>query len=348
MIDARASGTASNIHGHDGVLNLLYTAAQADRLAHAYVLVGPPHVGKMTLAVHLAQLVNCEAPTPGPCLTCNQCKRIASGHHADVQITGLPTTEEGALGTQIRIEQVRELRKQASLRPYEGRTRVFIIQDSELLTNEAANSLLKYLEEPPPNVLLALLASDEDALLPTVLSRCQLLALRPMPFASLQDVLTDSYGAPEEQAALISRLSGGCPGWAISAVQDESVLDARLTTLDEQINLAEADLATRFRFAASLGSAFYRDRPRVRGILALCQSWWMDLALCAAGAPDQIVNIHRIEQVEAQSQLVGVSAAHGFIKHVARARDLLDRNVTPRLALEWLMLKMPSAGMRAA
>ena len=181
VIDARASGTASNIHGHDGVLNLLYTAAQADRLAHAYVLVGPPHVGKMTLAVHLAQLVNCEAPTPGPCLTCNQCKRIAAGNHADVQITGLPTTEEGALGTQIRIEQVRELRKQASLRPYEGRTRVFIIQDSELLTNEAANSLLKYLEEPPPNVLLALLASDEDALLPTVSLDASVLSLGPCP-----------------------------------------------------------------------------------------------------------------------------------------------------------------------
>ena len=149
MIDAKASGTASHIHGHNGVLTLLYTAAQADRLAHAYVLVGPPHVGKMTVAVHLAQLVNCEDPTPGPCGACRQCTRVAAGHHSDVQVTSLPTTEEGALGTQIRIEQVRELRRQASLRPYEGRTRVFIIQDAELLTNEAANSLLKYLEEPP-------------------------------------------------------------------------------------------------------------------------------------------------------------------------------------------------------
>ena len=348
MIDAKASGTASHIHGHNGVLTLLYTAAQAERLAHAYVLVGPSHVGKMTVAVHLAQLVNCDDPTPGPCGACRQCMRVAAGHHSDIQVTSLPTTEEGAQGTQIRIEQVRELRRQASLRPYEGRTRVFIIQDAELLTNEAANSLLKYLEEPPPNVLLLLLAADEDALLPTVLSRCQRLELRPMPFSSLQDVLTANYGIGEEQAALISRLSGGCPGWAISAVQDESVLEAQLSALDEQVNLAEADLGARFRFANSLGSAFYRDRPRVRDVLALCQLWWMDLALCAAGAPDHIVNIHRIEQVEAQSQLVGVSAAHGFIKDVARARNMLERNVIPRLALEWLMLKMPAGARPAA
>ena len=105
VIDAKASGTASHIHGHNGVLTLLYTAAQADRLAHAYVLVGPSHVGKMTVAVHLAQLVNCQDPTPGPCGACRQCTRVAAGHHSDIQVTSLPTTEEGALGTQIRIEQ---------------------------------------------------------------------------------------------------------------------------------------------------------------------------------------------------------------------------------------------------
>ncbi len=344
VIDAKAL----HIHGHDGILNLLHTASRGGGLAHAYVLVGPPHVGKMTVALHLAQLVNCEDPDPGPCLTCRQCTRIASGHHADVQVTGLPSTEDGGLGTQIRIEQMREIRKQASLRPYEGRTRVFILEDAALLTTEAANSLLKYLEEPPPNVLLVLLTPDEDALLPTVLSRCQRLELRPMPRAALGQVLTADYGVDEEQATLIARLSGGCPGWAISAARDESVLEARISAIDEQISLVEADLGARFRFAGSLGGVFYRDRPRVRDILALCQSWWMDLVLYAAGAPERTVNAHRSAQIEAQSRDIGVADAHAFLKDISRARDMLERNVTPRLALEWLALRMPVVEQRAA
>ena len=339
---------APRIYGQDGVLNLLHTASGAGRLAHAYLLVGPAHVGKMTVALHLAQLVNCEDPGPGPCNACLQCTRIASGHHADVQVTGLPINEDGSLGTQIRIEQVRELRKQASLRPYEGQTRVFILQDAELLTNEAANSLLKYLEEPPPNVLLVLLTADEDALLSTVLSRCQRIELRPMPLAALEQVLTADYEVDSERAELISRLSGGCPGWAISAAQDAAILDARLEALNEQASLAEADLPTRFRFANTLGSAFYRDRPRVRGVLDLCQSWWMDLLLCAAGVPEQAVNVHMAEKLDAQARDLTIQQAHAFLSDLSRERDMLERNVIPRLALEWLMLRMPRLGTQAA
>ena len=344
MIDAEAP----RIYGQDGVLKLLQTASAANRLAHAYLLVGPAHVGKMTVALHLAQLVNCEESGPGPCLTCSQCSRIAGGHHADVQVIGLPVNEDGSLGTQIRIEQVRELRKQASLRPYEGHTRVFILQDAELLTTEAANSLLKYLEEPPPNVLLVLLTADEDALLPTVLSRCQRIELRPMPLPDLEQVLTSEYQVDGERAALMSRLSGGCPGWAITAAQDPTILEARLEALSDQVSLAEADLSKRFRFANSLGSAFYRDRPRVRGVLDLTRSWWMDLLLYAAGVPDQAVNSHLGDNLRDQSQELTIQQAHAFLNDLSRARDMLDRNVIPRLALEWLMLKMPVLGRQSA
>ena len=344
MIDAEAP----RIYGHEGVINLLHTAAGADRLAHAYLLVGPSHVGKTTVALHIAQMVNCENPGPGPCESCSQCARIVSGRHADVQVISLPVNDDGGLGTQIRIEQVRELRKQASLRPYEGRTRVFILQDAELLTTEAANSLLKYLEEPPPDVLLILLAVNEYAILPTVLSRCQRIELSAMPFTMLEQVLAADQHVDSERAALISRLSGGCPGWAISAARDQDILDARLEALNEQASLAEADLPARFRFANSLGNAFYRDRPRVRGVLDICRAWWMDLLLCLAGVPDQAVNVHLAGKLDAQAQDLTVRQAHTFLNNLSRARDMLERNVTPRLVLEWLMLKMPMLGRQVA
>ena len=169
-----------------------------------------------------------------------------------------------------------------------------------------------------------------------------------MPLPVLEEVLITDYRVDGERAALMSRLSGGCPGWAISAAQDPTLLNARLEALDEQLSLAEADLPTRFRFANSLGSAFYRDRPRVRGVLDLCQSWWMDLLLYAAGVPDQAVNVHLAEKLQAQSRDLTVHQAHTFLNDLSRARDMLERNVIPRLALEWLMLKMPVLGREAA
>jgi len=156
--------------GQDKALALLDRSLKENNVAHAYLFVGPRHIGKKTLALNLAQALNCDADKP-PCGQCHSCRRILEQKHADVTCIGLDSK------TEIGIDDIRKLQRLANLPPYEGKRKVFIIDDAEYLSTEAANSLLKILEEPPPKVVWVLLTAEEPRLLPTIVSRCQRLEL---------------------------------------------------------------------------------------------------------------------------------------------------------------------------
>ena len=136
-----------NIVGQRRALSLLQGSLSRGRVAHAYLFSGPPHVGKMTLANDLARALNCNANDP-PCGECSICQRITSGKHADVQEIGLGKNPDGKVQTEIGIEEIRQLQHSTNLPPFEGKCRVYIINGAEWLSTEAANCLLKTLEEP--------------------------------------------------------------------------------------------------------------------------------------------------------------------------------------------------------
>ncbi|MYA62998.1 MAG: AAA family ATPase [Dehalococcoidia bacterium] len=174
--------------GHEKAIRTLSRSLEAGRIAHSYLITGPAKIGKTTLALDIARAVNCSSGGT-PCATCRQCQRITSALHPDVRIIGLEAARSGRLRTQISIEQVREIQRDASLLPYEGRNRVFIFESAEKLSGEAANSLLKTLEEPPDNVIIILVASDLNAVLPTLISRCRSIALRTTPLSAVSEFL---------------------------------------------------------------------------------------------------------------------------------------------------------------
>ncbi len=170
--------------GQEKALTLLKRSLAEDNLAHAYLLVGPSHIGKMTLAINLAQALNCFKDEP-PCGQCSSCVRISRGCHADVQVLSLKskTNEKGKSNVEIGIDDIRDVQHVANLPPFEGGHKVFIIDGAENMSAEASNCLLKILEEPPTKVVFLLLTSEEDKLLPTIVSRCQRIGLKPMPAA---------------------------------------------------------------------------------------------------------------------------------------------------------------------
>ncbi len=202
--------------GQAKAVNLLQRSLENGRLAHAYLFVGPRHVGKMTLALNLAQALNCQEEER-PCGSCRSCSRIALGHHPDVQVLGRNHSAD-APKKEIGIDQMREIQHAASLRPYEGSYRVFIIDGAEHLSEEAANSLLKTLEEPAADVVFLLLTTDEGLLPSTIVSRCQKIELPPIPTKTIEQALIEHWGATEERARGLARMCHGGLGWAISAL----------------------------------------------------------------------------------------------------------------------------------
>ncbi|MDI3281105.1 MAG: DNA polymerase III subunit delta' [Bacillota bacterium] len=195
--------------GQERIKNLLRNAVAQGRVAQTYLFAGPPGVGKRALALALAQALNCLSPQgEDSCGTCPSCRRVEGGNHPDVLLV-----EPG--GGALKIDQMRWLQQEAALRPYAGRRRVFILEGAETLTDQAANSLLKLLEEPPPSAVLILLAVAPERLLPTVRSRCLTVYFYPWPKDRLILELR-RQGVPAAEAAALAEIAGGSPGQALA------------------------------------------------------------------------------------------------------------------------------------
>ncbi|MCH8825633.1 MAG: DNA polymerase III subunit delta' [Chloroflexi bacterium] len=311
-------------------------------MSHAYLFSGPHQVGKMTLAMDVARLLNCEAAEP-PCGDCRPCRRIADQLHADVRVIRVQGTgREGRGRTAISIDQIRDVQKEASLKPYEGRYRVFIIDGAEQLTEEAANALLKILEEPPEGVVFLLLTSDTGSILPTIISRCQRIELRPLALELIARELVKRFGTDAGRADEVARISGGMPGWAIAASEDSDVLDRRASQLDTVEVTLRQGLEGRFAYAERLGTAFTRNRSGVLAELDLMVQWWRDVLVLSQGKTELATNISRIDTLKTAADGLSTDSAANAIKAVQETMDHLERNANPRLALDNLMLALPT------
>ncbi|MFA5308839.1 MAG: AAA family ATPase [Dehalococcoidales bacterium] len=327
--------------GQERAVSLLRLSLASGALAHGYLFIGPPHIGKMTLAISLAQALNCEA-IDKPCLTCSSCKKIAAGNHSDVQVIGITQNgEEGDESKVIKIKQIENLQHDASLPPFEGKHKVFIIDGAELMSADAANRFLKTLEEPEKNVTFILLTSNDKLLLPTIISRCQRLELPPLSIAGETAALVDRCKMTPEKARLLSGLSHGCPGWAIAAAGDDGILERRREELDRLVQVIGAASEDRFAYVARLAAGFTQNRGAVYDILDRWLDYWRDLMLAKLGCADMITNIDRQEEIIRTAGHYRLAGIRNFISSLESAAAQLRRNVNPRLALEVLMLDIP-------
>jgi len=320
--------------GQDKILSLLDYSLKTNAIAHAYLLVGPRHVGKGTLAFNLAQALNCDGPEL-PCGQCRSCQRILEGKHADVTPIGLDSR------TEIGIDDIRGLQRLANLPPYEGKCKVFIIDDAEYLSTEAANSLLKILEEPPPRVVWLLLAAEEEHLLPTIISRCQRLELKPVPSERIQEVLVDSYNVDADKARLLTQLCHGRLGWALSALTDDGILEQRSQRIARLVSLLPASLGQRFAYAQELASQFSQNRRAGAEIIETWLDWWRDLMLVKGDCQEAVINVDYEKALEEQARGLSLSEIEGFLANLGLLQEEISKNVNPRLAWEWLMLNLP-------
>jgi DNA polymerase-3 subunit delta' len=326
--------------GQERAVSLLKHGLESVELVHAYLFVGPQHVGKMTLALDLARALNCEE-ADRPCLKCTSCMKISAGSHADVQVIGLIQNEENDEAKLIHTEQIKNVLHSASLPPFEGKHKVFIIDGAELLSMEAANRFLKTLEEPEANVTFILLTTNDRLLPATVVSRCQRIELQPLPAAKEAEALIEKWGVKPERARLLAGLSHGCTGWAIAAAGDEKILQQRREELNRAVAIIKADYEERFAYAAQLAARFTQNRGAVYDVLDLWRDYWRDMMLVRLGRDDTMTNIDRKNEIIEIAGRYGLASIRGFIKSIESAAAQLKQNVNARLALEVLMLDIP-------
>lgn len=329
------------IIGHQWAIDLLSGAMLSGRLAHAYLFTGPAHIGKTTLARTFAQALNCETGDPTtPCLACRSCQLIGIDRHPDVRLVQPALSSSGRTET-LRIEQVRTLQKELALAPYEGRYRVAILTRFQKASAGAANALLKTLEEPPERVVLILTADLADSLLPTIVSRCQSLILRPLPLEQVESALILQWQAPESQAQQLAHLSDGRLGLAVKMLSEPPILQERQEQLDLLESLLREDRTGRFRIAENLSRK--KKGVVIQEVLELWLGWWRDVMLIAAGKnkPIPLTNIDRADQIKLAAERYGLETASTAIRAIQQTLWQLDRNANTQLAIEILMLNLP-------
>ncbi len=326
------------IIGHDHAIDLLRRALAAQRVRHAYLFTGPEHVGKSLLAQRFAQTLLCTGgPDPriaplNPCGTCLACRKVMHGNHPDVHFISRAPDKQFIL-----IEQVRSLQNDSARRTLEGRRNIFIIQDMHEMNTQAANCLLKTLEEPEPDVVLLLTVPDPGLLLPTILSRVQQVSMHLLTSAQIREALEQRWRMKPGEANVIAVLAAGRMGWAVQAAEDENLLAERKEQLDTLTQLLPANRVERFAAAQRLSG----DAGKLSAILELWLLLWRDIVLAAHNSLDLVVNVDMRSTIAKQAAQVGPTEGERMVRAILRTMEALEQNVNARVALEVLMLDLP-------
>lgn len=318
-----------HVVGHEWAIDLLKRQQNNGRVPQSLLITGPPNIGKSCVARFFAQYLDCQAEAP-PCGHCLSCRKVISGNHPDIRIFDDD-------GEPLKIDQIRALQRELSLSPLEGRYRVALLCNFERATTSAANALLKTLEEPTSSVVMILTASNPGDLLPTIVSRCQILTLRPLPDAEVHAALKNRWQATPEHAELLAQLAAGRLGWAVRALADEAFVERRTQRFDDLLDLLRMHRAERLTYAQELS----RDVVALKETLILWLTIWRDLLLLQSNSKTKIVNLDWLDALQNIAEHSSVFRIKEIIIRLQTALINLERNVNPRLNLEVVLLKLP-------
>ena len=324
-----------NITGHAWAVDMLKKHIVRGTTRHAYLFAGPPGLGRRTLALRFAQALNCPTPIePGiPCGKCRDCQQIQAMQHAD--LTVVQADSEGGI---LKVDQIREVRKMLILKPYMSKYRVALFLRFGEANDNAANALLKTLEEAPSYAVLILTADNPEQLLPTIVSRCEVLRLRPLQVEEVQREL-ETRRLETGRAKLIAHISGGRMGYAIRLIENDSLLETREERLNDLLTLVSASRVEKFKYADQLS----KDKDGMRQTITFWLSYWRDVLLRAAQAETPLINVDRNVEIEDMADRLDLSSARRAVRRLESSLVQMDRNVNPRLLAEVLLLDLPNA-----
>jgi DNA polymerase III subunit delta' len=321
----------SSLIGNERIKRLLQRAVAEGRIAQGLIFAGPRGVGKRQFALALAQAVNCLQPVSGDaCAVCVNCKKFAAREFTDVK-----TIEPD--GQFIKIGQMREMSEEAYFRPFEGRRRVYIIDEAERFNEAAANSILKLLEEPPDTSLLILLTAKPYALLETIRSRCQMMNFAPLATDELEAYLKANYKRPAAETALLARLARGSIGRALEIDLGE-YKEKRGTMME----LIEALAVTRdsirlMSLAEHLGRKL--DKAEFEKHIDLLMILFEDLFYLKLGkSADSLTNADILQRLEQIAEVTPIEKIMDWVEKLEGVLQNLARNINRHIAMEALLI----------
>lgn len=326
----------TQIQGHERTRSILVRAVESERIHHAYLFTGPDGVGKRTTALSLAASLNCEKRSPGTfaqaCGTCLSCRKMWPLQHPDLHLI----EPEGAR-PRIKIDQVRVLQKAATTRPYEGRFQIVIIDDAHYMTPEAANALLKTLEEPPSTMRLILVTDQPHMLLDTILSRCQRVPFGPLDREIVVRLLEADPGEADSEAIRVaSGYAEGSLGRAKSALES-GVLEERKELIGRLKLLSCQRPFELLEWADQLA----RDRGELNERLDLLKILFRDLMLIkTTDNSKRLVNADLEPELRQLSAVYSVKRLMSCIDSINRSQQLQERNVNAKLIVEALLAEL--------
>jgi DNA polymerase III subunit delta' len=325
----------NTVIGHEQPKRFLQSALQSGRLAHALLFHGEEGIGKCLMAKVLAQVVNCEAEPPlsppDACGVCRSCHQIEIGAHPDVMLISA-TSGKGE------TEQAREIESRFIYRPLIGTRKIVILDNADVLRQEAAKALLKTIEEPPPDSLIILVTARPDAVLPTIRSRCQELRFAPVSITAVKDMLQQKRGLPEGDARFLALVSGGRLGPALQA--NPEALRTERAALRELVNPHTLEMVTKV-FAVCETIAKSDQGEMAFGWLS---TWLRDLVVVKVGGDrDRLMNNDAVAELERLAARLSLDKILDLADFVEVMQQGLERNLNKQLMLEGVLLQLRAA-----
>ena len=322
-----------NLIGHEWAVDMLKKHVVNGTARHAYLFAGPPGLGRRSLALRFAQALNCQSPVEAgiPCGQCRNCKQIEAMQHPDLSVV-----QADSEGGTLKVDQIRDARRSLTLKPYIANYRVALFLRFQQANDNAANALLKTLEEAPSYAVLILTADNPEQLLPTIVSRCEVLRLRPLNIEAVQKEL-ETRGLEIGQAKLIAHISGGRFGYALRLIENDSLLEKRDQRLNDLLTLIPATRVEKFAYADKLA----KDKESMRQAILIWLSYWRDVMLRTAKAESPLVNVDRNMEIEDLADRMDLSSARRVVSSLENTLEKMERNVNSRMLAEVLLLDLP-------
>jgi len=320
------------IRGQERVVRILQKELENSSLYGAYLFVGPRGVGKRLTALTFAKALNCEKEKIDSCERCLSCRKINHLNYSNVRMI---SGEDSS----IKIEQTRNLKRESGYRIYEGKKRIWIIEEAGRLSLEASNSLLKILEEPPPDTIFILIVQTLEDVLPTIRSRCQIIHFSPLSPKEIEKILREKFSFDSQSISLIGKLAQGSMEEALFLIKEEEILRKREVILDSLIrNLTIEEI---IKVSKEWASYSLREWERILNIILF---WFEDILLLKCKESDSLVNLDKIKELKKEKEKYSFKRLRELIELIEKVKFYLRSNVSPQLVFEFMWFKLLDMG----